>query len=88
MQQAQVIGSATATVRHASLAGCKLLVVQPLAAGGAAPDGEPLLVVDRLGAGAGDVVIITSDGRTARQLLGSENTPVRWTVVGIKDQRP
>jgi ethanolamine utilization protein EutN len=87
MQTAQVIGSATTTVRHPSLAGCKLLVVQPLAADGASPDGEPQLAVDQLGAGVGDAVIITSDGKHVRQMLASETTPVRWSVIGIKDPR-
>ena len=32
--------------------GWKLLVVQPLAADGCTPDGEPVLAVDNLGAGA------------------------------------
>ncbi len=88
MQTAKIIGTATATVRHPSLAGCKLLVAQPLASDGASPDGEPQLVVDRLGAGVGDRVIITSDGKFVRELLKCDNTPVRWSVLGIKDERP
>ena len=87
MQLAQVIGTATATVRHASLAGCKLLVVQPIAADGASPDGEPQLAVDHLGAGLGDAVVITSDGKFVRDMLKSDTTPVRWSVIGIKDAR-
>ena len=64
--------------------GQKLLVVQPrLVHGGA--DGDPVLAVDALGAGIGETVIITSDGRGARELLGVEATPVRWTTVGIAD---
>jgi ethanolamine utilization protein EutN len=85
MQTAQIIGTATATLRHPSLAGCKLLVVQPLAADGAAPDGEPQLAVDQLGAGIGELVVITSDGKVVREMLKSDTTPVRWTVLGIKD---
>jgi ethanolamine utilization protein EutN len=85
MQTAKIIGSARATVRHESLAGCKLLVAQPLAIDGHSPDGEPQIVVDRLGAGVGDEVLITSDGKFVRDALGSDRTPVRWTVIGIKD---
>lgn len=85
MQNARVIGTATATVRHSSLSGCTLLVVQPLAADGLAPDGEPQIAVDRVGAGIGDTVIITSDGKAVREMLQSETTPVRWTTLGIKD---
>ena len=49
-----VIGTATATLRHASMRGWRLLVVQPLLADGRTPDGDPVLAVDALGAGVGD----------------------------------
>ena len=65
--------------------GWKLLVVQPLQADGRSPEGDPILAVDRLGAGPGESVMISSDGRGARDLLQSNNTPVRWFVLGIPD---
>jgi len=85
MLAGRVIGQATVTVRHPSMQGWKLLVVQPLAADGTSPDGDPILAVDHLGAGRGDVVIISSDGRGTRELLGRDDTPVRWSVLGIRD---
>lgn len=85
MQLGSVVGTATSTVKHASLAGWKLLVVQLLAADGRSPDGEPVLAVDRLGAGRGEKVILTSDGKGTRELLKSDTTPVRWSVMGIAD---
>jgi ethanolamine utilization protein EutN len=85
MHLARVVGRAVATVKHPSLAGRKLLVVQPLMADGRGADGFPLLAVDGVGAGPGEVVLITSDGRGARQLLGADSTPVRWTIIGIRD---
>lgn len=85
MQLAYVMGMATSTVKHASLVGQRLLVVQPLQKDGRSPDGDPLLAVDGVGAGAGEQVMITSDGKGARELLGVEATPVRWTVIGIRD---
>ena len=85
MQLALVIGTATATVKHPSLTGQKLLVVQPRLADGRTPDGNPFLAVDGVGAGCGETVMITSDGRGARELLKTNVTPVRWTVIGIRD---
>jgi len=82
----QVIGNATATVKHPSMEGWKLLVVQPLTADGRSPDGDPILAVDNLGAGREEKVIISSDGRGTRELLGSNTTPVRWSVLGIPDR--
>lgn len=85
MQLAIVIGRATATLKHASLRGQKLLLVQPQLADQRRPDGPPMLAVDSLGAGIGETVMITSDGRGARELLNTNITPVRWTILGIKD---
>lgn len=85
MQLALVVGRATATVRHKSLSRQKLLLVQPLAADGASPDGFPLLAIDSVGAGANETVMITSDGRGAREMLGDDSSPVRWSIVGIRD---
>lgn len=80
-----MVGNATSTVKHPSMAGWKLLLVQPYGPDGRTPDGDPLLAVDPLGAGIGQVVIISSDGKGTRELLQSENTPVRWSVIGIAD---
>jgi len=85
MQLARILGNAVATVKHATMNGCRLLVAQPVAVDGRSPDGEPLLVVDFLGAARGDMVVITNDGRAAREMLKQETTPVRWTTVGIKN---
>jgi ethanolamine utilization protein EutN len=85
MQTARVIGSATATVKHPSMQGWKLLVVQPYGPDGHTPDGDPILAVDTLGAGVGEVVIVSNDRRWTQQLMGSQATPVRWAVIGIVD---
>jgi ethanolamine utilization protein EutN len=85
MQVGQVIGTATATVKHPSMNGWKLLIVQPYQADGNTPDGEPVLAVDSLGAGKGERVLMTSDGKSTRSLLKSDTTPVRWSVMGIAD---
>ncbi len=85
MQLAKIIGRATSTIKHPSLAGWRMLVVQPLGTEGRA-DGEPLLAIDALGAGKSDVVMITSDGTSVREMMRTNNTPVRWAVIGIVDR--
>ena len=80
-----VIGRATATVKHPSMSGQKLLIVQPQMKNGS-PEGDPLIAIDGFGAGVGEVVIITSDGRNARAILDADATPVRWSIIGIKDE--
>lgn len=84
MNLAQVLGHATATVKHSSMDGWRLLVVQPLDIAGG-PDGEPLLAIDNLGGRRGDTVMLTSDGGAVGEMLGREDSPVRWAVLGIAD---
>jgi ethanolamine utilization protein EutN len=84
MQPARVLGSANATIKHESLEGQRLVVVQLLTADDAA-DGPPLLAVDGLGSRKGDRVMMSSDGLYARELTNHSNTPARWSVVGIVD---
>jgi len=85
MQLGLVVGTATATVKHPSFRGQKLLVVQPLLADGKTPDTDPVIAVDAVGAGRGEVVIITSDGRYVREMTKDDATPLRWSIIGIKD---
>jgi len=87
MYYSRVVGSATATVKHSSMEGCKLLLVMALQADGRTPEGDPILVVDKLGAGQDETVIVTSDGIATRELLRSKTSPVRWSVMGIPDRK-
>jgi ethanolamine utilization protein EutN len=84
MQIGRVVGHATATVKHPTMTGWKLLLVQLLLANDR-EDGEPLLVIDHLGAGAGSLVIVTNDGAAVRELVGAKNSPIRWMVLGMCD---
>ncbi len=85
MQLAKVVGRATATVKHETLAGWRMLLVQPLDAGGKA-DGDPQLAIDNLGSRLADTVMLTTDGSAVREIVGKENTPIRWAIIGIADQ--
>ena len=84
MQKGRVVGTVTSTVKHHSMSGQKLLLIQPEGATGN-QDGYPVLAIDPVGAGKGEQVIISSDGRYARDFLSADATPVRWTVIGICD---
>jgi ethanolamine utilization protein EutN len=82
----RVMGNAVATIKHPSMEGWKLLLVMALQADGRTIEGDPILVIDSVGAGRGEKVIITSDGIGARELVGNNQTPVRWSVLGICDE--
>jgi ethanolamine utilization protein EutN len=84
MQLGRVVGTVTSTIKHPSFQKERMLVVQlETTAGG--PDGEPILAFDRLGAGRGDLVLVTNDGRELQEKLGA-NTPGRWSVIGLPDE--
>lgn len=85
MQLGTVVGTGTSTVKHATLVGWKLLLVQLLAVDDK-PDGEPVLAIDPLGAGHGQRVILSNDGAGTRTLIKAKNSPARWFVMGLCDQ--
>jgi ethanolamine utilization protein EutN len=78
MLKGKVIGTATATMKHSSLVGWKMLVVLA--------DGGVMIALDNLGAGVNDTVMISSDGKHTSEMIGTKATPARWSVVGIVDQ--
>ena len=80
MRLATIRGHVTATVKHPSLGGWRLLIAVP-----ESPDLAPQIVIDPLGAGLGQKVLISSDGSEARQIVGDERSPARWSVLGIVD---
>jgi ethanolamine utilization protein EutN len=80
-----VIGHATSTVKHPSLVGWRMVIVQQVGISGQ-PEGEPIVAVDKLGSSPGARVILNSDGKGARELIGDQKSPVRWFVIGIVDE--
>ena len=80
-----VEGTVTATIRHKSMAGWKVLIVQPLGLAGQA-EGDPVLAIDMLGAGHGTKVLISNDGKGTREMIGETTSPVRWSVIGLVDE--
>lgn len=85
MQIGEVVGQAISTVKHPTLGGFRLLVVQMLTLDGQ-PDGEPILAVDTLGAAQRSRVILTTDAVLVRELTGARNSPIRWSVMGLADE--
>ena len=83
MQLARVIGTVVVTRKDENLANRTLLVVQPIAADGAAV-GRTLVAVDAVGAGVGETVLIVS-GSSARMAAGMKDCPIDAAIVGIVD---
>ncbi len=81
---ARVEGTVTATRKHPSFEGWRLVICQPVGRDGS-PEGVPQIALDAHGAGLHQQVIISSDGAAARKAVGDEHSPARWTVVGVVD---
>ena len=84
MYLARISGTMTTTVKHETLRACRFLVGQRLECDGA-PGGEPIVILDRMGARIGSTVMVSTDGDIARKWLGN-NTPARLIVVGLVDE--
>jgi microcompartment protein CcmK/EutM len=86
---AKVTGSVVASQKVASMTGHKLLTVDPLRVDPAQRDrlvstGRTFVVVDTVGAGEGETVLIVQ-GSSARLTPETEKLPVDCTIIGIVD---
>jgi ethanolamine utilization protein EutN len=86
---AKVTGSVVATQKVRSMTGHKLLTVEPLRVDPAQKErligtGRTFVVVDTVGAGEGETVLIVQ-GSSARLTPETEKLPVDCTIIGIVD---
>ena len=83
MQLARVLGTVVATVKSDALEGQKLLVIQPLD-GSLKEIATPMVAVDSVGAGKGEIVFWCR-GREASFPFLPVEVPSDCTIVGIVD---
>ena len=86
---AKVTGSLVSTEKIASMVGHKLLVVEPYrldqkTRGSLVTTGRSMVAVDALGAGVGEMVLLTQ-GSSARLTPETKSLPVDTVVIGIID---
>ena len=84
MKLAVIVGNVVSTIAHSTLFGRRLLLARYLDRDGMAI-GPENVVVDTVGAGPGERVLVLDEGGSARLILDSERAPVRAVVVGIVD---
>lgn len=85
MLLARVEGIVVATQKHESLRGWRLILCQPMNAGGDA-EGAPVIAIDPWGAGLRQKVIVSSDGAAARKAVNDPKSPARMMITGIVDE--
>ena len=83
MKIALVIGSTISTIKDQAISGRKLLIVRDTDTAGN-EKGEPYVAVDTVGAGTGDLVLVT-DGSSARFTNQTTDAPVDAVIVGVID---
>ncbi|MGT2753961.1 EutN/CcmL family microcompartment protein [Streptococcus ovis] len=82
MLVAELVDTIWATRKSEALNGVKFLLAEVK---GGSRAGELLVVVDMIGAGIGDRVIIAT-GSAARRMMGDDQMPVDAAVIGIIDE--
>jgi ethanolamine utilization protein EutN len=83
MQIARVIGHVVSTVKNAELEGRKLLIIQTIDEK-LNPVGRPLVAIDSVGAGCGELVFWCR-GKEASFPFEGGSVPTDCTIVGIVD---
>ncbi|QXM05106.1 EutN/CcmL family microcompartment protein [Crassaminicella indica] len=82
MLTARLIDNIWATRKTDLLNGFKFMLAEVI---GGSDRGQRIVVIDIIGAGIGDRVIVCT-GSAARKMLGNDDIPVDAAVVGIIDE--
>jgi len=82
----KVIGSVVSTIKHDSFKNKKIMLVKPINLDGSLKSGT-MVAIDTVCAGVGDIVLVSSEGRSAMELLGfTKREPLRSVIVGVVDR--
>jgi microcompartment protein CcmK/EutM len=85
VKHCRVVGPLWASVKHPAYNGRTLFVVQPIDETGK-DAGTSFVAIDSVQAGAGDKVIVLTEGNGVRQILKmGDIVPIRSIIVGIVD---
>ena len=88
MQIAQVVGTVVSTIKDKDHHGHKLLLIQPVELDMTPIAGQdPIIAIDIVGAGEGEIIMFLDEGNCARQLLDLDMAgSARAVIVGIVDE--
>lgn len=80
----KVTGMIVCTQKDESLVGKKMLVIQPVNIYSMKHEGSPVVALDSVGAGEGEIVMVVG-GSSARLAYGYSKVAVDQSVIGILD---
>ena len=81
---ARVVGNVVSTSKSEKLTGVKLLVVEAVDFVEQQGEGKPLVAIDSVGAGPGEIVLVVQ-GSSSRLTETTKDTPVDATIMAIVD---
>lgn len=84
MQIAKVIGTVVSTNKSDKMLGLKLMVVKTIDLDTFEEKGAPIISIDAVGAGVGEIVMLVS-GSSSRQTVTTDAKPVDNSIVAIVD---
>ena len=83
MQIGRIVGTVVATRKDERLTGHKLMITQRVDVNGNL-QGHPIIAVDTVGAGIGELVLFTK-GTSARFAANKPQSPIDAAIIGIID---
>jgi len=83
---ARVTGDVVSTIKNEKYRGFRQLLAQPVELDAKTPLGPSFLVLDLVGAGEGDLVLILKEGGGVRILLQDETIPLAAVITAIVDE--
>ncbi len=84
MQIAKVVGTVVSTNKARNLLGLKLMLIRTIDLDTFQEKGSPLVSIDAVGAGVGEIVMVVS-GSSSRQTVLTDAKPVDNAIVAIVD---
>jgi microcompartment protein CcmK/EutM len=84
MEIARVTGTVVASRKDKKLVGHKLLLLEFADVSGNGKGGSPVVAIDSVDAGVGDLVLVVR-GSSARQAANMSTTPVDAIIIGVID---
>ena len=81
---AKVLGPVVATAKDPHYKGQKILKVQPLRPDRSPiPGSAPIVALETVDAGVGDCVLVSQEGKWAREEVGDLAAPVRSMIIAV-----
>ena len=81
----KIVGTVVATRKHEALVGSKIQIVQVINPDESVVENQRLVAIDTVGAGPGELVIVTT-GTNAAKAADNPEVPVDAAITGIIDE--